>query len=333
MTMDATGAAALATDVWRITTPLPFRPRQVHAYLLGVGGGEYLLVDGGIDTREAWDALDVGVREVAGGWRRVAIHLVTHMHLDHLGLARRVREASGARLLMSQLDADRARHADLHPDEEAEYRDVLLREMGAPAAFVDAVQAGRRAAADLSRFVEPDGVLDGERGDVPGVPGWEWIWTPGHTAGHLSLYRAADRLLVAGDAVLPRITPTIGVNRQRQDPVGDYLGALDRLVERTPARALPGHGEAIEHPALRVRELREATLSESARILALLDPRPATVWTVVERRYPSFDLPTATRMLACRETLAHLHHLVATRRAEQVPLPEGRRGFARAGQG
>jgi glyoxylase-like metal-dependent hydrolase (beta-lactamase superfamily II) len=36
---------------------------------------------------------------------------------------------------------------------------------------------------------------------VPGLPGWEWIHTPGHTAGHISLFRSDDRVLVAGDAV------------------------------------------------------------------------------------------------------------------------------------
>ena len=38
-------------------------------------------------------------------------------------------------------------------------------------------------------------------GDVPGLPGWRWVHTPGHAPGHVSLWRVKDRLLIAGDAV------------------------------------------------------------------------------------------------------------------------------------
>lgn len=37
---------------------------------------------------------------------------------------------------------------------------------------------------------------------VPGAPGWRWIHTPGHTPGHISLFRDADRCLIAGDAIV-----------------------------------------------------------------------------------------------------------------------------------
>jgi hypothetical protein len=41
-----------------------------------------------------------------------------------------------------------------------------------------------------------------EDGSVPGMPGWRWLHTPGHTPGHVSLWRETDRLLVAGDAFI-----------------------------------------------------------------------------------------------------------------------------------
>src|SRR6185436_16692501 len=94
--------------------------------------------------------------------------------------------------------------------------------------------------------------------DVPRAPGWRFVWTPGHTAGHVSLFRADDRVLVAGDAVMPRITPTLGVNRQREDPVGDYLEALERLRGLRPALVLPGHGEPLDDGGARMRELHDA---------------------------------------------------------------------------
>jgi glyoxylase-like metal-dependent hydrolase (beta-lactamase superfamily II) len=67
---------------------------------------------------------------------------------------------------------------------------------------------GGGAMARLSPLFSRKGVDLGDRvqplpsnGDVPGLPGWRWIHTPGHAPGHVSLFRATDRLLIAGDAV------------------------------------------------------------------------------------------------------------------------------------
>jgi hypothetical protein len=79
--------------VVRVTTPLRSRPRTVHAYLLETSGGP-VLVDGGADTGEAWEVLDGAVRACIGRWSDLKLQLVTHMHVDHIGLARRIRQAS-----------------------------------------------------------------------------------------------------------------------------------------------------------------------------------------------------------------------------------------------
>lgn len=308
-------APPAAPGIRRITTPLPFRPREVHAYLAALDGGGWMLVDGGLATDEAWAALDAGVRDTAGSWAEVRLHVVTHMHMDHVGLAARVHEACGAPLAMGRLDAERAAHARAHPDEEARYRLALLARCGAPAEWIAAVEGGREAAQGLAPYHAADVLLEGDAGDVPGAPGWRHVWTPGHTAGHVSLFRPGDGVLVAGDAVLPRITPTLGVNRQRPDPVGDYLDALARLDALAPALALPGHGDAIADPAARVAELRAAARGETDAVAALLDGAPADCWTVVERRYPGREMPPGVRLQALRETLAHLDRLVAAGRA------------------
>ena len=59
-------------------------------------------------------------------------------------------------------------------------------------------------------FVYPSGPIDvqehlqelPEDGTVPSLPDWRWIHTPGHTPGHISLFREKDGVLVAGDAVV-----------------------------------------------------------------------------------------------------------------------------------
>lgn len=309
-------ATLVAPGVWRITTPMPSRPPEVHAYLAALPDGGFMLVDGGLNTEAAWTALQSGVVHAAGGWEAVRVHVVTHMHMDHVGLAARVRERIGAAVWMGRLDAERMAHAAAHPDDEAEYRAGLLRRCGAPAEVLAAVEAMRRGAESLAPPVVIDGVLDGEAGDVGPAPGWRFAWTPGHTAGHVSLVRPADGVLIAGDAVLPTITPTLGVNRQRADPVGDYLAALDRLEALAPSLVLPGHGAPMEDGAGRIRELRAAADAETRAVEALLDGDGRTCWQVVDARYPGREMPVSTRMLALRETLAHLDRLAAAGRAE-----------------
>ncbi len=316
-----------APDVWRITTPLPFRPREVHAYLVRLEAERWMLVDGGIGTDEAWAALEGGVGEAAGGWKGVGLHLVTHMHLDHVGLAARALAAAPAPLAMGALDAERMASAAADREGESAYRADLLRRAGAPGEMVRAVEAAQQGAQALAPPVAADLALRGEGGELPGAPGWRWVWTPGHTAGHVSLFRPADRLLVAGDAILPRITPTLGVNRQRADPVGDYVAALDRLEALAPATILPGHGDPVG-PA-RIAELRDAAEAETGAVAACLDEGPATCWEVVDRRYPGRELATSTRMLAIRETRAHLDRLAAAGRLELRPGPGGADLFIR----
>lgn len=66
----------------------------------------------------------------------------------------------------------------------------------------------------------------------------------------------------------------------------------------------------------RIRELRAAANGETDAIAALLDGSGRTCWEVVEARYPGREMTVATRMLALRETLAHLDRLAASGRAD-----------------
>ena len=80
------------------------------------------------------------------------------------------------------------------------------------------------------------------------LDGWELVAAPGHADGQLCLLK--DGVLIAADHLLGRITPTVGLwPASRADPLGDYLGALDRTIELAPRVALPGHGDPIEDPA------------------------------------------------------------------------------------
>jgi glyoxylase-like metal-dependent hydrolase (beta-lactamase superfamily II) len=86
----------LAGDLWSLPVPIPDNPlRYVSAYAFGTGEG-LVLIDVGWDTEESWRSLLDGLRLIGARPADVRGVLVTHMHFDHIGLAGRVREVSGA---------------------------------------------------------------------------------------------------------------------------------------------------------------------------------------------------------------------------------------------
>jgi len=126
-------------------------------------------------------------------------------------------------------------------------------------------------------------------------------------------------VLVAADHLLRRITPTVGLwPASRADPLGDYLGALDRTIELAPRIALPGHGEPIEDPAGRARELQEHHRLRLEEAVAALTAEPQTGYVLSFALFGA-DLPAAGRRFAVAETLSHFERLVyegAARRQE-----------------
>ena len=93
-------------------------------------------------------------------------------------------------------------------------------------------RAGRaRAATWLRRSRTLDG---GE--EIPcGRFNFRVIWTPGHSAGHICLYDTRHKVLLSGDHVLPRITPSVGLHvRSTGNPLADYLDSL-KLIGKLEA--------------------------------------------------------------------------------------------------
>ncbi len=306
--------------LWAVSLPLPGPPYRVTVYVLETDAGPYL-VDAGWDTDEAWEALGAGLAGIGTRVEEVQGVLVTHAHLDHYGLAPRIREASGAWVALHPLDAEELPGYRVDP---AERLVELLRSAGAPDSAVEPVVAefGRVSGRQVAG---PDVLLgDGRR---PDVPGWDLttVWTPGHTPGHLCFWEPRHRLLLAGDHALPRTAVVMHEPRGPQDdPLGDYLDSLDRLEQLQPDEVLPAHEYRYTDLSGRLDRLRDYHAGRLAATVALLDDGPATAWELAGRQRARGTLAglrgyplhaTVTR------TLAQLAHLRAQGVAEERPGP------------
>src|SRR5262249_50097255 len=123
---------------------------------------------------------------------------------------------------------------------------------GFPKELADEARAFRRRVSAQVGFHPSPVLLD--PGDE--VDGWSVVRFPGHAPNHLAFLR--DGVIVSGDVLLARITPSIPLDLlSGTDPLGDYLASLERLAELRPGVVLPGHESVIDDPAARAAEIAE----------------------------------------------------------------------------
>jgi len=140
------------------------------------------------------------------------------------------------------------------------------------------------------------------------LDGWELVAASGHADGQLCLLK--EGVLVAADHLLGKITPTVGLwPASRPDPLGDYLAALERSIEIEPRVALPGHGDVIEDPMGRARELQEHHRVRLEEAAAALREEPISGYALSLALFGD-DLKPAARRFAVAEALSHVERLV-----------------------
>lgn len=309
-------APAAVTEVsegilW-VRMPLPFALDHVNLWLLR-DGESWALVDTGIGddlTRALWERLLAGPL----GGRPLSQIVSTHYHPDHMGLAGWLCPRFGVPLTATHGEWSCGRLAALETGDD--YRDhvrdyyrragcheQLLRDSG-----VDANSYRPRTTPVPPAFRR---ISDG---DVLFIGGrsWQVMTFGGHSPEHACLWCPEAGVLIAGDQILPRISPTVGVWPQEPEaePLSLFLAALGRLKQLPESTlVLPSH----DHPFVSLHQRCDELRSHHAdRLLTTQEACRATPATAQQVLKTLFQRPLDGHQMAfaVAETLAHLNYLL-----------------------
>ena len=294
----------LPGGIRRLTFPLPLGIDHVHCYLLP-GSDGWTLVDTGLGLPDAAERWEPVLAELDAPVARI---VVTHFHPDHAGGGEDAQSLTGARVYQGARDYEQCEGVwgrEYWSERLADY----LRRHGLPEPLAGELRHEASIFAPFIRFArDPERLQEDDE-----VDGWRVLQLPGHADGHICLLR--DGVLVAGDHLLQKITPTVGLYPDsRPDPLGDYLTSLERTVELAPRLALPGHNDVVSDPAGRAREILEHHRRRLDETVAALADDPRSAYEVSLTLFGA-DLDASGRRFALAETLAHLERLVEEGRA------------------
>jgi glyoxylase-like metal-dependent hydrolase (beta-lactamase superfamily II) len=317
---------AETAGIQRLSIPTPFAVGRVNCYL--IEDEPLTLIDTGPNSGKSLDELEQGLAARGHSVEALELIVITHQHMDHLGLVEILARRSGAEV--AALDLLGPYLADFRASMAAddEFSQAIMRRHGIPSDLVTvlgSLGAAFRAFGSRGRVTQE--LRHGEslslRNRVLQV-----LHRPGHSPSDTLFWDAEREILIGGDHLLAHISSNPLISRpidgrpagvaagQRPQALVTYIDSLQATRELPAGLVLPGHGDPItDHRALIDERLR---LHErrAQKILRLLQARPLTAYEVALEMWGNVAVTQA--YLTLSEVLGHLDLLLRDGRVREL---------------
>jgi len=298
----------LSEGVFRIEVPIQHELKNFNLYLFL--GEHPALIDAG-----PYHPLLEGVIVEAlrrAGLNELEFIYLTHAHIDHFGMAARLRAMTGASVAAHRYERPRIERAGARLEEEYRCYASLSERMGFPRDVAEAIFSLASVWTSLSEPCPVDVPLRGGEMVRAGDRELEAVHTPGHTAGHLCFYDRGEGLLFSGDHLMRSITPNPELYcppwRGEMTGLPQFLSSLELLREYAIRTAFPGHGKSIGKAARRIELNILHHRRRLEKTLEAVDRGCITVWDTALYLFPQMKgkRPQVDHFLAMKEALGHL---------------------------
>ena len=311
---------AREAGIHRLQIPTPFAVGRVNCYL--IEDDPLTLVDTGPNSGKSLDELEHQLADLGRSIADIELVVLTHQHIDHLGLVEIIADRSGADVAAIDVVVPFVENFGDDIEADDKFAASLMLSHGIPEDVVVALRSvsrSFRAWGAKAKVTRP--LHDGEQLKLRDRS-LEVQHRPGHSPSDTVFWDADREMLICADHLIAHISSNPLISRpldgsdERPHALMIYIESL-RKTRELPARILlPGHGEPItDHRAL-IDERFALHRKRSEKIHGLISERPRTAYEIAQELWGNVAVTQA--FLTLSEVLGHMDLLAADGRAREV---------------
>jgi glyoxylase-like metal-dependent hydrolase (beta-lactamase superfamily II) len=311
---------AREAGIHRLQIPTPFAVGRVNCYL--IEDDPLTLVDTGPNSGKSLDELEHQLADLGRSIADIELVVLTHQHIDHLGLVEIITDRSGADVAAIDVVVPFVENFGDDIEADDKFAASLMLSHGIPEDVVVALRSvsrSFRAWGAKAKVTRP--LHDGEQLKLRDRS-LEVQHRPGHSPSDTVFWDADREMLICADHLIAHISSNPLISRpldgsdERPHALMIYIESL-RKTRALPARILlPGHGEPItDHRAL-IDERFALHRKRSEKIHGLISERPRTAYEIAQELWGNVAVTQA--FLTLSEVLGHMDLLAADGRAREV---------------
>ena len=304
-------APAAAEGIHRMAIPTPFAVGRVNVYL--IEDDPLTLVDAGPNSGSSLDELQ---RELAGHGHAIEdieLILITHQHIDHIGLVEIVASHSGAEVAaIDRLVPFVENYREAAAEDDAFAMETMLRG-GIPADVAQALASvslafrawGSRAT--ITRTLREGDVVELRDRKL------EVGYRPGHSPTDTIFHDRDRRMLIAGDHLIKHISSNPLISRlpgskERPQSLVTYIDSLQQTARMDLDLVLPGHGDPVTDHAGLIDSRLTLHARRAEKIHKLISERPRTAYDLAQAMWGNIAVTQA--YLTLSEVVGHVDLLL-----------------------